>query len=107
MKSTDVDDDDGRKVTTKMSEHHYHHLIKEMITGCSLPSLLFLCRLHIQDGHHRATRIYHWTLWEFHSMTFFEKLLDKVNVPWMVLQLIYYFGADWKSNMAARANNVF
>jgi hypothetical protein len=43
----------------------------------------------------------------FHSMTFFEKLLDKVNVPWMVLHLIYYFGADWKSNMAARANNVF
>jgi hypothetical protein len=25
----------------------------------------------------------------------------------MVLHLIYYFGADWKSNMAARANNVF
>ena len=44
---------------------------------------------------------------------FFEKLLDKliflhyVNVPWMVLHLIYYFGAYWKSNMAARANNVF
>ena len=30
-----------------------------------------------------------------------------VNVPWMVLHLIYYFGADWKSNMAARADNVF
>jgi hypothetical protein len=35
---------------------------------------------------------------------FFEKLLDKliflhyVNVPWMVLHLIYYFGADWKSD---------
>jgi hypothetical protein len=44
---------------------------------------------------------------------FFEKLLDKlnvllyVNVLWMVLHLIYYFGADWKSNMAAMANNVF
>ena len=44
---------------------------------------------------------------------FFEKLLDKlnflhyVNVPWKVLHLIYYFGANWKSNMAARANNVF
>jgi hypothetical protein len=25
----------------------------------------------------------------------------------MVLHLIYYFGADQKSNMAARANNVF
>ena len=44
---------------------------------------------------------------------FFEKLLDNLNilhymnVPWMVLHLIYYFGADWKSSMAARANNVF
>jgi hypothetical protein len=25
----------------------------------------------------------------------------------LVVYLIYYFGADWKSNMAARANNVF
>ena len=49
----------------------------------------------------------------FIQRPFFEKLLDKlnilhyVNVPWMVLHLIYYFGADWKSNMVARANNVF
>ena len=43
----------------------------------------------------------------------FKDLLNKLNilhylnVPWMVLYLIYYFGADRKSNMAARANNVF
>ena len=42
-----------------------------------------------------------------------EKLLNKLNilqymnVPWMVLHLIYYFGTDRKYNMAARANNVF
>jgi hypothetical protein len=79
--------------------------------GGPLPSLLFLSWLHIQDGRHRATIVYHWTLWEFHSKTFFwlDKLnfLRFVNVPWMILHLIYYFGADWKSNMAARANKVF
>jgi hypothetical protein len=31
---------------------------------CPLPSLLFLCWSHIQDGHHRATIV-------FHSKTFF------------------------------------
>jgi hypothetical protein len=35
-------------------------------------------------------------------------ILHYMNVPWMVLHLIYYFGADRKSNMAAAtANNVF
>jgi hypothetical protein len=49
----------------------------------------------------------------FVEKPFCEKLLNKLNilhylnVPWMVLHLIYYFGADWKSSMAARANNVF
>ena len=49
----------------------------------------------------------------FIEKPFCEKLLNKLNilhymnVPWMVLHLIYYFGADRKSNMAARANNVF
>jgi hypothetical protein len=36
-----------------------------------------------------------------------NRILHYVNVPWMVLYLIYYFGADWKSSMAAGANNVF
>jgi hypothetical protein len=49
----------------------------------------------------------------FIEKPFCEKLLNKLNIlhylndPWMVLHLIYYFGADRKSNMAARANNVF
>jgi hypothetical protein len=49
----------------------------------------------------------------FIEKPFCEKLLNQLNilhymnVPWMVLHLIYYFGADQKSNMAARANNVF
>ena len=48
----------------------------------------------------------------FIEKPFCEKLLSKLNilhymnVPLMVLHLIYYFGADRKSNMAARANNV-
>jgi hypothetical protein len=34
--------------------------------------------------------------WETDKLNF----LHYVNVPWMVLHLIYYFGADGKSNMA-------
>jgi hypothetical protein len=29
------------------------------------------------------------------------------NVHWMVIYKIFVFGAEWKSNMAARAHNVF
>ena len=49
----------------------------------------------------------------FIEKPFCEKLLNKLNilhymnVPWMVIHLIYYFGADRKSNMAVRTNNVF
>ena len=53
--------------------------------------MLFLCRSHIQDGRHRATIVYHWTQWEFHSKTFFEKLL--INwffcIMWMFLGWFY------------------
>ena len=54
--------------------------------------MLFLCRSHIQDGHHRATIVYHWTLWEFHSKTFFLRnyLTNWIFcIMWMFLGWFY------------------
>jgi hypothetical protein len=55
----------------------------------------------------------HWTLWEFHIFIFFSETTKQIstkpgrNVHWMVIYKICVFGADRKSNMAARAYNVF
>jgi hypothetical protein len=46
---------------------------------CPLPSLLFLCWSHIQDGHHRATIV-------FHSKTFF---LRNYLTKWIFLHWFY------------------
>jgi hypothetical protein len=51
--------------------------------------------------------------WEFHIFIFFsetsKQILTKLgrNVHWMVIYKIFVFGVDRKSNMAARAHNVF
>jgi hypothetical protein len=48
-----------------------------------------------------------------HIFIFFSETTEQIstklgrNVPWEVLYQICYFGADRKSNMAAKANNVF
>ena len=52
-------------------------------------------------------------LWEFHIFIFFSETTKQIwtklgrNVHWMVIYKIFVFGADRKSNMAARAHNVF
>jgi hypothetical protein len=49
----------------------------------------------------------------FHIQIFFSETTEQIstklarNVHWMVLYQIYVFGADLKSNMAARVHNVF
>ena len=49
----------------------------------------------------------------FHIFIFFSETTEQIwtkldrNVHWEVLYQICYFGADRKSNMAARADNVF
>jgi hypothetical protein len=49
----------------------------------------------------------------FHIYIFFSETAEQIstklarNVHWMVLYQICVFGADLKSNMAARAHNVF
>jgi hypothetical protein len=52
------------------------------------------------------------TLWALAAMLDFRsapktKILYMRNVHWMVLYQICVFGADLKSNMAARVHNVF
>ena len=53
------------------------------------------------------------TLWEFHIFIFFSETTKQIwiklgrNDHWMVIYKICVFGADRKSNMAARAHNVF
>ena len=57
--------------------------------------------------------VLHWTLWEFHIFIFFSETTKQIwtklgrNVHWMVIYKIFAFGTYRKSNMAARAHNVF
>ena len=54
-----------------------------------------------------------WLDWEFHIFIFFSETTKQIwiklgrNVHWMVIYKNFVFGADRKSNMAARAHNVF
>jgi hypothetical protein len=47
------------------------------------------------------------TLWALAAMLDFRSAPKTRNVHWMVIYKICVFGADRKSNMAARAYNVF
>ena len=82
--------------------------ISQTCQKCSLdgplPDLCFWCWFEIQHGCQGP---------EFHIFIFFSETTKQIwiklgrNVHWMVIYKIFVFGADWKSNMAARAHNVF